>query len=249
MSGCSYRLLTTWLTCNVNPPRSDGGSSGLLLCMGSLRVRGQGGDRLPLCASPMKFRSRANQEGGGGGVGWGGESVHRFKSAPARAAEFISNLLAPLTVQIETSSGSRRGDSVIYWGGTAAPPHLEHDCRVNLKVTENLQDSELITGVSSKEEAGKVCVCVCGERGGLSGAGSAGETLAFCGGKLWRASVCVRACVRAHPSPLPGLCWARWAYSESSARGSVRTPWPALLSLLYLIYLNLCGVSANKSAA
>lgn len=64
----------------------------------------------------MKFRSGANQ--GGGGVG-GGESVHRFKSAPARAAEFISNLLTPLALQIETSSSAgggaeREGDRVIY---------------------------------------------------------------------------------------------------------------------------------------
>lgn len=53
----------------------------------------------------MKFRSGANQRERGGGR----ESVHRFKSAPARAAEFISNLLTPLALQIETSSGARRG--------------------------------------------------------------------------------------------------------------------------------------------
>lgn len=64
----------------------------------------------------MKFRTRANQ---------GGESVHRSKSAPARPAEFISNLLTSLRAQIETSSGapapevpSVRSDSMIYRGGT-----------------------------------------------------------------------------------------------------------------------------------
>lgn len=62
----------------------------------------------------MKFRTRANQ---------GGESVHRSKSAPARPAEFISNLLTLLRAQIETSSGAHalevlsvRSDSMIYRG-------------------------------------------------------------------------------------------------------------------------------------
>lgn len=67
----------------------------------------------------MKFSSWANQ--GGGGMA-GGRSVRRFNSAaPARAAEFISNVLTPLIVQIETSSGARatevssvRSDSMIY---------------------------------------------------------------------------------------------------------------------------------------
>lgn len=66
----------------------------------------------------MKFRTRANQ---------GGESVHRFKSAPARPAEFISNLLTSLRAQIETSSGAHapevlsvRSDSMIYRGNHAA---------------------------------------------------------------------------------------------------------------------------------
>lgn len=68
----------------------------------------------------------------------GGESVHRFKSAPARAAEFISNLLTPLTLQIETSSGTRRGvprvrgDGMIYapqtLGSDRKCAHLEIDC-------------------------------------------------------------------------------------------------------------------------
>lgn len=65
----------------------------------------------------MKFRTRANQ---------GGESVHRSKSAPARPAEFISNLLTLLRVQIETSSGAHapevlsvRSDSMIYRGSHA----------------------------------------------------------------------------------------------------------------------------------
>lgn len=69
---------------------------------------------------------------------WVGESVHRFKSAPARAAEFISNLLTPLTLQIETSSGARRGvprvrgDGMIYTpqtlGSDRKCTHLEIDC-------------------------------------------------------------------------------------------------------------------------
>lgn len=66
----------------------------------------------------MKFRTRANQ---------GGESVHRSKSAPARPAEFISNLLTLLRAQIETSSGghapevqSVRSDSMIYRRSHAA---------------------------------------------------------------------------------------------------------------------------------
>lgn len=60
----------------------------------------------------MKFRTRANQ---------GSESVHHSKSAPARPAEFISNLLTLLRAQIETSSGAHalevlsvRSDSMIY---------------------------------------------------------------------------------------------------------------------------------------
>lgn len=60
----------------------------------------------------MTFRIRANQ---------GGESVHHSKSAPARPAEFISNLLTSLRAQIETSSGAHapevlsvRSDSMIY---------------------------------------------------------------------------------------------------------------------------------------
>lgn len=66
----------------------------------------------------MKFRTRPNQ---------GGESVHHSKSAPARPAEFISNLLTLLRVQIETSSGAHapevlsvRSDSMIYRGSHAA---------------------------------------------------------------------------------------------------------------------------------
>lgn len=99
-------IVHTWLTCNPNPPNSG---DNRLLCRGSVCVRGQGGDRLPLCASPMKFSSGANQGVWGERVGGVCESVHRFKSAPARAAEFISNLLTPLALQIETSSGARRG--------------------------------------------------------------------------------------------------------------------------------------------
>lgn len=52
------------------------------------------------------FANDVEERGYSGG---GGESVHRFKSAPARAAEFISNVLTPLALQIETSSGARRG--------------------------------------------------------------------------------------------------------------------------------------------
>lgn len=66
----------------------------------------------------MKFRTRANQ---------GGESVHRSKSAPARPAEFISNLLTLLRAQIETSSSAHapevqsvRSDSMIYRRSHAA---------------------------------------------------------------------------------------------------------------------------------
>lgn len=66
----------------------------------------------------MKFRIRANQ---------GGESVHHSKSAPARPAEFISNLLTLLRAQIETSSGAHapevlsvRSDSMIYRGNLGA---------------------------------------------------------------------------------------------------------------------------------
>lgn len=66
----------------------------------------------------MKFRIRANQ---------GGESVHHSKSAPARPAEFISNLLTSLRAQIETSSGAHapevlsvRSDSMIYRGNLGA---------------------------------------------------------------------------------------------------------------------------------
>lgn len=56
-------------------------------------------------------------------------------------------------------------------------------------------------------------------------------------------------CLHAHPSPLPGLCQARCAFSKCSARGAVRTLLPALLSLCYLIYFNLYGILANKSTA
>lgn len=66
----------------------------------------------------MKFRTRANQ---------GDESIHHSKSAPARPAEFISNLLTLLRSQIETSSGAHapevlsvRSDSMIYRGNHAA---------------------------------------------------------------------------------------------------------------------------------
>lgn len=129
---CSpHCLFRTWLTCNLNSPNS---ADNRLLCRGSVCVRGQGGDRLPLCASPMKFSSGANQ---GGGVGGGGESVHRFKSAPARAAEFISNLLTLLALQIETSSGARRGAAcerqrddlrTAALGSDRKCAHLEIDC-------------------------------------------------------------------------------------------------------------------------
>lgn len=124
----------------------------------------------------MKFRTRANQ---------GGESVHHSKSAPARPAEFISNLLTLLRAQIETSSGAHapevlsvRSDSMIYRGG-AMPQMLqsedwlggrgevkhfhqtgnsvtrESDCSVGLEVTENLQDSQLIMKMSLS-----ACICM-----------------------------------------------------------------------------------------
>lgn len=73
----------------------------------------------------MKFRTRANQ---------GGESVHHSKSAPARPAEFISNLLTLLRAQIETSSVAHsrevlsvRSDSMIYRRSHAADAAVE-DC-------------------------------------------------------------------------------------------------------------------------
>lgn len=76
-----------------------------------------GWNRLSLCALPVKFRTTANH---------GGESVHRAKSAPARPAKFISNLLTLLKAQIETSSGAHapevpsvRSDSMIYRGSPA----------------------------------------------------------------------------------------------------------------------------------
>lgn len=110
----------------------------------------------------MKFRTKANQ---------GGESVHRSKSAPARQAEFISNLLTLLRAQIETSSVAPapdapnvRSDSMIYRGSRAADAEaramgggdvkcfhqtgnavtLECDPAAGFEVTENLWDGQFL---------------------------------------------------------------------------------------------------------
>lgn len=113
---CQYYLFSTWLTCNLNPLNSN---DNRLLCMGSPCIRGQGETDSPFVLLQWSLGLRLIREA---------KAYTAAKSAPARPAEFISNLLTVLLgVQIETSSGAHapevlsvRSDSMIYRGGRVA---------------------------------------------------------------------------------------------------------------------------------